>query len=321
MEVSVIIPAYNCEAWLERAFASVLEQQGVEYEVIIVDNNSTDGTLELMGGLQAAHPERVRLSSADRQGSAAARNQGLKLAKGTWIQFLDADDVLLPGKLKRQLALARSATDWVIGACIRRDLEGNDTVSTLNEDPWKGLVHNGGVGHTNSNLMKRAKLLELGGQNEDLPNGVDNDLYFRLLQSDAQVVLDKLPGARYLDRTGYRLSELPGSTSRQRMVHLIGKVILYLKENRATYFAENEAFFQAAQLNAIRILATQNLAEAKACKNRYFPGGIQRSALDESILPRFVWLYPLLGFGLTERLRMLMGKLLPNRLRRIIKGR
>ncbi len=320
MQVSVIIPAYNSAAWLERAFASVLLQQGVTYEVIIVDNNSTDGTAVVMAELQARHPRLVRLSRATRQGSAAARNEGLRLAKGTWIQFLDADDVLLPGKFIRQLGLVDNATEWVIGACIRRDTAGNDTISPLNEDPWKGLVHNGGVGHTNSNLIRRTLLEKLGGQDENLPNGVDTDLYFRLLRAGARVVFDHQPSAIYLDRAGYRLSELPGSTSRQRMVHLIGQVIGYLQTDRPRYFAEQEGFFRAALVKAIRVLATQNLEEAKACFRQYFPGGLPLKTLDTSILPRFVQLYPVLGFGPTESMRLVLRKLLPASLRKSIKG-
>ncbi len=320
MQVSVILPAYNSAAWLARAFASVLAQTGVACEVIIVDNNSTDETATIMQELAHKHPDLVRLAAAARQGSAAARNEGLKIARGDWVQFLDADDVLLPGKLARQLALVEQDTDWVIGACIRRDLAGNESVSPLHEDPWKGLVHNGGAGHTNSNLIRRELLLKLGGQNEDLPNGVDTDLYFRLLQAEAKVVFDHEPGAVYLDREGFRLSELPGSTSRQRMVHLIGQVIQFLKTNQPTYLAENQGFFRSAQLKAIRILATQNLAEARACVRQYFPQGVHTRDLDLTILPRFARLYPLLGFGMTEALRLQLRRLFPAELRKLIKG-
>lgn len=321
MQVSVVIPAYNSEAWLERAFNSVLEQQVIDYEVIIVDNNSQDTTSALMKRLREKHPEILRLASEPRQGSAAARNHGVRIARGTWIQFLDDDDVLLPGKLTRQLALVHDDTDWVIGAFIQRDLVGNETVSTvLLRDAWKGLVYNGNTGHTNSNLIRREKYLEVGGQDESLPNGVDIDLYFRLLQRDSKIIYDDIPGSVYIDREGDRLTTLMGKTSRTRAVTLKRRVIDYLQAEKPAYFQENKEFFYAALLSAIRILATENMEEAEEAIKQSFPGGIDIAQLDMAFLPRFVTLYPVLGFSAVEKLRLFATKLLPPGLKRKLKG-
>jgi glycosyltransferase involved in cell wall biosynthesis len=321
VQVSVIIPTYNAEAWLHRAVASALAQEGVTFELILVDNNSTDGTFALLGDLARRYPDLVTVTRETRQGSAAARNHGLRLARGEWIQFLDADDELLPGKLARQLALATADTDWIVGASVRRGLDGSETVSELNPDPWKGLVHNGGLGHTNANLICREILLRVGGQNEDLPNGVDTDLYFRLLQAGAVTTNDELPGAVYHDRPGYRLSELGGSVSRRRSARLKAAVIVYLRETRPAYYRANAAFFRSALLNAIRIVATADLGEAEGLVREYFSNGIRREDLELAILPRFARLYPQLGFSTTERLRLRARHLLPAILRRQLKGR
>lgn len=321
MQVSVIIPAYNAEAWLPRAVASALAQDGVTFEVILVDNNSTDGTYALLEALAREHPTLMTLARETRQGSAAARNHGLRLARGEWVQFLDADDELLPGKLARQLALATPKTDCVVGASIRRAIDGTETVSELNPDPWKGLVHNGGLGNTNANLIRREILLRSGGQNEDLPNGVDTDLYFRLLKTGAVTVNDQRAGAIYHDRDGYRLSELSGSISRQRSVRLKGKVIAHLKDDRPGYYQANAAFFRSALLNAIRRVATADLGEAEELVKEYFPGGIRRTDLEAAILPRFAQLYPSFGFSRVESLRLRARHFMPVALRRYIKGR
>lgn len=321
VQVSIIIPAYNAEAWLHRAMASAMAQEGVTFEVILVDNNSADGTYALLEDYASQYPQRVIIARELRQGSAAARNHGLHLARGEWVQFLDADDELLPGKLVRQLALANPETDWIVGASIRRAVDGSKTLSVLNPDPWKGLVHNGGLGDTNANLMRRKMLLGVDGQNEDLPNGVDTDLYFRLLQAGAMTANDPVPGAVYHDRAGFRLSELKGSASRQRSARLKAAVIAHLQETQPAYYEANAAFFSSALLNAIRILATADLGEAEGLAREYFPNGIGREDLEPTILPRFARLYSQLGFSTTERLRLRARHLMPSFLRRQIKGR
>lgn len=320
-QVSVVIPTFNAAAYLPRALESALSQDGVSLEIIVVDNNSSDNTRQIAEAYAELHPKIIRCDYESKPGAAAARNRGLAIAQGAWIQFLDADDKLLPGKLLRQMTLVNSGTDWVIGASVRQDLAGLESGSLPNPDPWKGLVHNGGVGDTNSNLLRRTKLLELGGQNESLPNCEDNELYFRLLKANCEIVVDYLPGAVYIDRTGHRLSELPDKASRHRMIWLIAEVITFLRENRTDYFKMHSGFFYAALLNAIRILATEHPGEARACYELYFPRGIKLAELDRLILPRFAALYPVLGFGLVEGMRRRLKNVLPAGLKRLIKGR
>jgi teichuronic acid biosynthesis glycosyltransferase TuaG len=96
--VSVIIPAYNAEAFLARAIRSVEAQDFPDLEVVVVDDGSTDGTAEAVREFG-----RVRFVGRPHQGAAAARNCGLDEADGEYVAFLDADDEWLPGKLARQL--------------------------------------------------------------------------------------------------------------------------------------------------------------------------------------------------------------------------
>jgi glycosyltransferase involved in cell wall biosynthesis len=98
--VSTIIPAYNAGRWIEAAVRSALDQ-GVEQEVIVIDDGSTDDTAKLAAGLG----EQVRVVSQPNSGVSSARNRGLEAARAEFIAFLDADDVWLPGKLLKQLAV------------------------------------------------------------------------------------------------------------------------------------------------------------------------------------------------------------------------
>jgi glycosyltransferase involved in cell wall biosynthesis/SAM-dependent methyltransferase len=106
--VSVIVPLWNAQPFLSLAVESVFGQTFRGWELVLVDDGSTDGSAELAGGYAARAPERVRyLQHADRghRGVAASRNLGVRNARGRYLAFLDADDVWFPAKLERQLTI------------------------------------------------------------------------------------------------------------------------------------------------------------------------------------------------------------------------
>lgn len=111
-KVSVIIPVFNGLKWLEAAVHSVLTQDAmhVGYELIIVDNNSTDGSYELAQGLYGSHPN-IRILRQMRKGAGAARNMGLAAAKGAYVIFLDVDDLLLSNAFGILTALIERSKD------------------------------------------------------------------------------------------------------------------------------------------------------------------------------------------------------------------
>ena len=99
--VSVIIPSYNAAAFLAEALGSVCAQTFADFEIIAVDDGSSDGSRAMLRGWPDA---RLRWSTQPHQGAAAARNAGVLLARARYVAFLDADDVWLPGKLAAQVA-------------------------------------------------------------------------------------------------------------------------------------------------------------------------------------------------------------------------
>ena len=101
IKVSVIIPAYNCDRYIEDAIASVWAQTYTDYELIIVDDGSTDNTAQVIKG----YGDRINYIYQTNQGVAQARNRGLGAAKGKYIAFLDQDDFFYPEKLASQVKL------------------------------------------------------------------------------------------------------------------------------------------------------------------------------------------------------------------------
>ena len=95
--ISVVIPLYNKEASIAQSLKSVLSQEYDDFEVVIVDDGSTDGSV---GVVEAMNDPRIRLIKQENGGPSKARNTGVKNAKGEWILFLDADDEMLPGALE-----------------------------------------------------------------------------------------------------------------------------------------------------------------------------------------------------------------------------
>lgn len=113
--VSVIIPVHNCERYLAEAIRSALAQSYGALEIIIVDDGSTDasGTVakQFEGDVQYYYQERL--------GAAAARNQGINLAKGEYFSFLDSDDIWVPEKLKIQMEVLERSPKWIWYSAMR----------------------------------------------------------------------------------------------------------------------------------------------------------------------------------------------------------
>jgi glycosyltransferase involved in cell wall biosynthesis len=103
-EVSVIIPTYNRRAMLLEAIDSVLAQSAQVFELIVIDDGSTDGSAEYLASLA----ETIRFERIDHRGPAAARNRGVAIARAPLVAFLDSDDLWAPMKLKRQLSFMRT---------------------------------------------------------------------------------------------------------------------------------------------------------------------------------------------------------------------
>jgi len=116
--VSILIPSYNAEPWIAETLTSALAQTWVNIEIIVVDDGSTDHTLAAARKFAST---RVQVISQPNGGASAARNRALKAAQGNYIQYLDADDLLEPDKIERQLELLVNGNpDWIASGAWAR---------------------------------------------------------------------------------------------------------------------------------------------------------------------------------------------------------
>jgi glycosyltransferase involved in cell wall biosynthesis len=182
MDVSVVIPTRNRSGLLAMTLRSVLRQQDVELEVIVVDEASTDNTPAMLAALDDA---RVRVLHHDApQGLSAARNHGAAEARGEWLAFLDDDDLWAPDKLARQLhAAAKSGRDWAYTGSVNIDgsrivysrppLSPEETVAAL---PRYNAIPGGG-----SNVIARRTMwMRVGPFDTRFQGGEDWEMSLRL---------------------------------------------------------------------------------------------------------------------------------------------
>ena len=122
--ISVVIPTFNRVRQVQSALKSVLAQTHTEFEIIVVDDGSTDGTYEALqriATLRKTDEKRVRHIIQPHQGQSVARNRGIDEARGEWIAFLDSDDVWVPEKLEWQLSRSRPVSRELFSMHHRRE--------------------------------------------------------------------------------------------------------------------------------------------------------------------------------------------------------
>lgn len=125
-KVSIVIPVHNGEHFVCDAIDSVFAQHGPELEVIVVDNNSQDRTCHIVA---ERYGSRVQLTSEPQRGAAHARNRGARMASGTHLAFLDADDIWCPGKLTAQLQALAGGADIAFCHCAEFHDDALDTAA------------------------------------------------------------------------------------------------------------------------------------------------------------------------------------------------
>ena len=181
-EVTVVIPTCNRWDMLESCgLRSALGQEGVELEVVVVDDGSVDGTSERLAGAADSRVRVVRHESS--RGVAAARNAGIAAARGEWIAFLDDDDLWSPRKLRAQLDAARRSGASIVYAGVVVVDASRNIVQATSRGPTslEQLLERNTIPAGSSNVLVRAaRLREVDCFDERLTYVADWDLWIRL---------------------------------------------------------------------------------------------------------------------------------------------
>lgn len=196
--VSIIIPTYNREKLLITAVESILKQTFQDFEILIIDDASTDQTEDIIKDFN--HPKVKYFKLATNSGQCVARNHGIKEAKGEYVAFLDSDDTWLPQKLEKQVALFENGTDKLGGVyCYSYQKFVMSKMTLVNDKGYyRGDIHDkfltGFCPPTPSLfLIRKSALDRVNGFDENLVTFVDLDLWIRISENyDFDFVEDPL---------------------------------------------------------------------------------------------------------------------------------
>lgn len=193
-KVTVIIPTYNRAHFIKDAVESVLNQTYQDFELIVIDDGSTDNTREVL----AVYKDKLTYIYQDNQGRSSARNQGIKLAQAEYIAFLDSDDVWFPDKLERQVPVLESASDNVAlvhgyKCIVDKNLQPVSgwelklrhlyARAERGEETYENYLRLACI-FTSTILVRKSSLLEINGYDVSVKSMEDLDLYLRLLLQD-----------------------------------------------------------------------------------------------------------------------------------------
>lgn len=208
--VSVLIPCFNAEKYVGEAIESALAQTHPNVEVVVVDDGSTDGSPDVIRSFAG----RIEFEIGPNRGACAARNRALALSRGEYVQFLDADDLLLPTKVERQLpSLVRGDCDLVFckGNLFRDGLPPTPKKRPIEPlagtDPFVYCLRQGLA--TEGPLHRRSALERVGGFREHVRRAQELDLHIRLAAAGARLGFVDEFLYSHRDHDGPRITRTP----------------------------------------------------------------------------------------------------------------
>ena len=254
--ISVVIPAYNAAVFLPEVIQSVMEQSYSEWELLVIDDGSTDNTATLVSDYSQSD-SRVRLISKENGGVSVARNLGTEIAKGELIAFLDSDDLWLKDKLSVHVDYMKSHPQ--VGVSFSRveliESDGSTTnkltdniVDTLKP---QDLFYSNPTVTTSNLVIRKSVFQELDGFDTSMQYNEDIDLLFRLAIQNHW----KIEGIDQV-LVQYRLHSSGLSSTLKKMEE--GWVTLMTKARQKAPSLVDE-HYQAAQAAQLQYLARQTL--------------------------------------------------------------
>ncbi len=182
-EVSVVIPTHNRHEKLANAIKSVLDQTYQNFELVIVDDKSTDDTRETVEGFN--DDRIIYLRNQRNLGGGGSRNVGIRISDGEFIAFLDDDDEWFPKKLEKQVKVLKDTSSTFCGVYTglvkyKNGLMVSKKVNDIDGDLFETLLWENIIGSTSVVMLKKEHIMEVGGFTETLPASQELDLFIRL---------------------------------------------------------------------------------------------------------------------------------------------
>ena len=307
IEISVVIPCYNVGNYIKECLESVLHQTLLPIEIICVDDSSTDNTVEVIKSFVAQHPGFITLlKNSGVKGATGSRNTGLTASKGNFIQFLDADDLLLPEKFELHAKHIRDTdlkADILVGSFTKKFLDGTEKLYiNLNMDPWAALIDNK-TGVTSANIFKKSKLEEIKGWEPDLKSSQEYNLMFRMMKVGAVVVFDERILSHNRERESGSITKSDPKEKWKRYINLRIQILKYLESTHQLTEQRNQ-IFDNNLFNAIRSLYKYDRNASIFYYNQFLKGKMLPKQ-EQSINTLYLLIYNSLGFNVAQKVALL----------------
>ena len=310
MLVSILIPCYNAERWVAHAIESALAQTWPDKEVIVVDDGSTDASLDVIRKFDG----QIQWETGPNRGGNVARNRLLELAQGEWLQYLDADDYLLPEKIANQIEFLPSQPelDVVFSPVTLEYFTENGIRHELSHipephDPWV-LLARWYLRQTGASLWRKQALIDVGGWKPDQPCCQEHELFLRLLIAGKRFVYCPDEGAIYRQVRDSTVSTSDLSKVHEQRLEIEKKAEHVLGErgelSSDRLRAINDGRFEIARM--VRVYNTRRAEEVIATIKRSDPEFVPRG---HAARLHYRVAYRMLGFSAAERIAELKRKL------------
>jgi len=284
--ISVVIPCYNCSDTIRRAIESVLAQTFTKWHLLLVNNNSTDNTVSILESYRDKYPDKITVLYETKKGAPAARNKGLSEAVADWVQFLDADDELLPGKLESQYVIASAKNVSIVtGPFTLKGTRGGlpfEKVREIRKDDFWIALAISQLGITSANLWNREVLQRVNGWNEQLTSSQEYDLMFRMFQVLPSASFDNSNQTNIYIGSGESVSRVSGKEKGKALLQSRIGLRIRIKQ----YLAANNLLTPGRRKH-LDVFIYQQLVE----NYRFIPEYIsEQLKISELKIPFGVWL-------------------------------
>ena len=237
MPISVVMPAYNAVPFISEAIESVLAQTYRDFELIVVNDGSTDSTLDVVEEY-AAQDERIKVYTHANVGTAPTLNRGIELADGEWVFLMHADDRMRPNRLERQLDFIAKHPELAVVSSLVRHIDsksrviGKDNSRLVTPEAVEKVVSANeliGISHP-AVAFRKSAVLSVGGYRQAFWPAEDTDLWNRLAEKGYKVLVQP----EYL--LDYRMHGNSASISRARLtrakVRWLKECMLYRRSGK-----------------------------------------------------------------------------------------
>lgn len=289
-QISVVMPVYNCIAYIKESVGSILAQTFIDFELLIIDDHSTDGTYEYLQ--QLSDPRIVLIRKTQNSGYAKSLNMGLDRAKGKYIARMDGDDIALPERFAKQVAYMDNDPEVLVCGSSYQ-IVGTDTIVQLPltyEAAKVVSIMNVPVAHPTAFIRQSVLIQHQLRYNEQLEPTEDYDLWTRILEIGK---IENLPEVLLLYR---KHSEQESITKYNRLLtaaveireRQLKKLLTFEKKNYSVLFAIDVLTKQAL------VIDTGSIKKIVQLLTDMHKNNLIKKMYDDSLLCNFlreIWLF------------------------------